>query len=655
MSSLKSILSEADRQSTFVDIVRGLAELLKPKPRLNVWQWAERYRQVARGVSAKTLEGSRLYRTADAPHQREPQETPTDPRVQATILVMASQVGGKTEIFNNVLGYHMHWQPRSSVVMYPQLDAAEKYSKKKFTPMVEASPVLSAILRPARTRDSGNTILTKDFRGGSVYFVGANSPASLRGASGAVLLGDEIDSNPPSAGEEGDPIELLFKRGESFPGVVKLLASTPTIKGVSRIWEWFELSDQRYWFVPCVRCGAYQVLYWRQVQWPKGRPEKAVLVCSACSAALEDKQRLEMYHNGQWRPTAPFRGIAGFHLNGIYTPWPAQKGFANRLHQMAEEFLRAERGGEQKLKVWTNTFDCTLWENKSEAIDPNKLLDRAEDYSPAKIPEGVIVIFCSVDVQKSYLQLESVGLGLDDESWGIETRKIEGDTEQDDVWDDLALHLQKAYVRVDGPVIPISATTIDMRHRPHKVRKFVQRSGIPRVYPVYGVGKTISPIFVTSRFNKHYRLRTFAVSSRLGKDMIFARLKVEEEGPRFMHFPKGQGYNQDYFEQLTAEVLTVQKIKGVTIESYEKIRDRNEALDIRVYFLAGIDILKPAVGIIDRHLRAGHAAQSQKRDYDLKPDPPAGDSRPTPAPKAPGARKRIKLKMGGGFNSGPKC
>jgi phage terminase large subunit GpA-like protein len=651
------ILSEADKQATFHGIIRSAAALWHPKERLNIWQWAERKRYLAKGVSAKSLEGLVLYSTAVAPHQRKPQESVTDPKVQLTVLIMASQLAGKTEMINNVVGYHMEHRPRNMVIMYPQLDAAAKYSKKKLTPMIEASPALAAIVKPARMRDSGNTILVKEFLGGSIFLVGANSPASLRGASGAVAIGDEIDSNPPSAGVEGDPVELLFKRLESFPDCVKLLSSTPTVKGLSVIWDWWELSDQQFWFVPCPKCGRYQKLIWLMVQWPKDEPEKAVLVCQHCAAALDDKQRLEMYFNGRWEATAPFKGIAGFHLNGIYAPWPATKGYSTRLHQMAVDFIRAEKKGELAMRVLTNTFFCELWEDAVEEIKPTEVAQRAEDYGPNKLPQGVILILAAMDVQKAFIQCETIGLGLDDETWGIESRKFEGDTEQDDVWQELADHLAKEYKRVDGAVLRVSASAIDMRHKPHKVRDFVRKSGIARVFPVYGVA-THTPILVTTRLNKHYRLRTYAVASKLAKDTIFARLKLEEHGPRFMHFPRAHGYKDNYFQGLTAEVLKRTKVRGVVVERYEKIRDRNEELDIRVYFLACIDILKPALGIIDKHLRANLANQPAAVKTVDVPGSAAAAAVPepkTPAPpvKGPGGRPPRPGKFGGkGFIGG---
>jgi phage terminase large subunit GpA-like protein len=196
------------------------AKQARPPPRLNIWQWADAHRYLAKGISARSLRASVPYRTQDAPHQKAAQESMTDPAVQVTVLIMASQIGGKTEMINNAIGYHMHWKPTNAVVMYPTIESAEKYSKQKLMPMVRATPVLQGLIAPNRMRDSGNTILVKEFSGGSIFMVGANSPASLRQASGQLLIADEIDSYKDSAGIEGDPVELLWRRGESFPNVV---------------------------------------------------------------------------------------------------------------------------------------------------------------------------------------------------------------------------------------------------------------------------------------------------------------------------------------------------------------------------------------------------------------------------------------------------
>ena len=46
------------------------------------------------------------------------------------------------------------------------------------------------------------------------------------------------------------------------------------------------------------------------------------------------------------------------------------------------------------------------------------------------------------------------------------------------------------------------------------------------------------------------------------------------------HFPE---YNTEYFKQITAEQLVTKIVKGYPKREWKKIRDRNEALDCRIY------------------------------------------------------------------------
>ena len=48
----------------------------------------------------------------------------------------------------------------------------------------------------------------------------------------------------------------------------------------------------------------------------------------------------------------------------------------------------------------------------------------------------------------------------------------------------------------------------------------------------------------------------------------------------YLHFPE---YNTEYFKQLTAEQLVTKIVKGYPKREWQKTRDRNEALDCRIY------------------------------------------------------------------------
>jgi phage terminase large subunit GpA-like protein len=658
--------------------------ILKPPPRLNVRQWADERRYLSPESSAQPGK----YRSGFAPFQRAPMEDATDPAVESVTLMCCAQNFGKSTILENLIGFFVDADPAPVLMVQPTVDLAESFSKERLTPMFRDTPSLKGKVADARSRDSGNTILVKSFPGGNIVLVGANSPGGLAGRPRRVVLMDEVDRYPATAGTEGDPCALAERRTESYWNAVLYRTSTPTVKGFSRIETSFNQTDQRRWFCPCPKCGADQVLKWSQVLWGKERMKSAerwhkqksevrdqksdsasptsdprpptsdlpadgrdaIYECESCHAHLTDAQRRAMVLAGEWRATAPINGKRGYHFNGIGSPFKHKKGFRSRLHQMVSGFLEARRGGLETFKTWVNTFLAETFEEETDRLEHGPLLARAEDYTPQTLPNQIILVSAGADVQKDRIEVETIGLGMDDESWGIEKRVLHGDPEQDDVWQDLAQVLATKYTRADGIILGITCTAIDMRHKPQKVRKFCATCGLPRVYPVYGVGG-LTPILVTSKFNKHYRLRTFAVNGKIAKDTIFARLRVDEPGPRYLHFPAGHGYDEEHFKQLTAEVLKTKYARGFPVQQYEKIRDRNEALDLRVYWLAALDILKPNLTAIARNLLTSAEANPPK-DYSLKPaeKPSVPEVPSVPAPKP----ARRKIRMGGGFISGWK-
>ena len=148
---------------------------------------------------------------------------------------------------------------------------------------------------PARSRDSGNTVLSKEFPGGILVMTGANTAVGLRSMPARYLFLDEVDAYPASADEEGDPVALAEARTLTFAHRRKVfLGSTPTIQGLSRIEREYEASDQRRFFVPCPHCGAMQWLRFERLRWEKGRPETAAYVCEGCDAAIEERHKTAM-------------------------------------------------------------------------------------------------------------------------------------------------------------------------------------------------------------------------------------------------------------------------------------------------------------------------------------------------------------------------
>jgi phage terminase large subunit GpA-like protein len=226
----------------------------------------------------------------------------------------------KTELLLNGLGFYISHDPSPILVLQPTLEMAQAFSKDRLATMLRDTPCLKNKVRDPRSRDSGNTTLHKSFPGGHVTIAGSNSPSSLASRPIRIIFCDEIDRYPASAGSEGDPVSLARKRSATFHNRKCVLTSTPTIRGASRIETAYEQSDQRRYFVPCPDCGAQDSLKWANVRWPENRPREAVYVCEHCGSAWDDVTRQQAIRRGEWLATAPFNGVAGFHLSGLYSP-----------------------------------------------------------------------------------------------------------------------------------------------------------------------------------------------------------------------------------------------------------------------------------------------------------------------------------------------
>lgn len=362
-------------------------------------EWAERYRWIAQGASPLSQYGKIRYDVSRMPWCKEPMDAAVDPEVQVEVLWFASGMA-KTEIAVNVLGYKSHWSPTNAFIVYPKEESAHKFSRDVLQrSLIESSPDIESIFVEAKSRDVGNTIAYKRFEGGSLYVTAAGSASNFRGPRAGLVYCDEIDAFPPSAGKEGDPILLAFKRAEGFEEAIKLLSGTATYKNRSNVEKWFNQSDRRMWFVPCRSCDREQILMWRKrnaldalqatVDWPrmgKNRHEKAVILCGRCGTAHNDAQRVAMIMDGDWKATAQFSGIRGYWLNGINSTLPPEKGFKSKLHQFAVDAHRAKNSNNkaESVKVWVNTFLAeTYQEEQNVKAEWRTLYDRREEYGKA--------------------------------------------------------------------------------------------------------------------------------------------------------------------------------------------------------------------------------------------------------------------------------
>lgn len=309
---------------------------LKPPPELTLSQWADRYRM----LSAESSAEPGRWHTDKAPYQREIMDAIGDAHIRRVVIMCAAQLG-KTELLLNILGYFMAYAPAPILVMQPTLDMGQTFSKDRLAPMIRDTPVLRGLV-DVKSRYAGNTILKKNFPGGHITIVGANSATGLASRPIKVLLADEVDRYPGSAGTEGDPLSLAQKRQTTFWDKKTVMVSTPVIKGHSRIETEYNQSTREEWNVPCPECGHYQPFVWANLIFdPDDLQKEIVYKCERCGCVANEYRWKQQSQQGRFVAENPGAETRGFHLNTLASTFCGWKEIVQKFI-VAKEQLCAE-------------------------------------------------------------------------------------------------------------------------------------------------------------------------------------------------------------------------------------------------------------------------------------------------------------------------
>lgn len=561
-------------------MMKRLAKTLRPPPRLKVSEWADRHRQLSRETSAEPGQ----WDTTRVPWAREWMDAANDPEIREGWVMKSAQVAW-TSSLENVIAYFADQDPAPQMLVMPTLQGAEDFSKTRLAPMARDTPKLRGTFSDAKTRDSQNTLLRKKYTGGHLILAGANSPAGLAMHPIRILLGDEVDRYPPSAGTEGNPLNLAIKRTTAFWNRKILGGSTPTIKGASEIEARYEGSDKRQWWVPCAHCGEFQVLKWAQVKFDPLDPETARYGCEHCGVLWTDVERWAATLLGKWRAQKPFKGIAGWHINSIASTFV-------RLADVVREFLDA-KGDPEKLKTFTNTTLAETWEETGgQTIEAKGLLERVEQYNEKSIPSGVLMLTIGGDTQDDRVELQLQGWGADEECWILEQHVVRGDPDSIGFWNkEVDPYLLQRYRTEDGRELAVEAACIDSGgHHTQRVYDFVVSRKRRRVFAIKGRGGPgILAWPKKVRRGGKSRANVYILGVDTIKGVLYGRLRhVQEPGPSYIHLPAGT--DEEFCRQLTSEKAFPRKVKGRQVLAWEpKSKDiKQEAQDCWIYGYAAM-------------------------------------------------------------------
>ncbi|ROL86583.1 phage terminase large subunit family protein [Pseudomonas protegens] len=567
---------------------------LQPDPDVWIDEWADEYMRIPRDTGAAE---PGQYRTSRTPYAREPMRclSPAHP-CKRVVTMVASQLM-KTQIALNWIGGLIHMAPSNILTLLPSLGLAKRVSSR-IGKTIKATPVLRERVASSRSRDSRNTMDTKEFEGGSLYVTTAGSAANLAELSARYVYGDEVDRWDVDVGEEGDPIELAETRGSTFGRNAKFyFSSSPTIKGASRISDLFESSDQRYYYVPCPHCGHRQVLEWERLLYSADFT-LAHYQCAGpeCDMLIEEHHKGWMLAQGEWRSHAQGDGeTVGFHLNALYSP-PGWMDWRTLARQFEKAKKAQVKGDLEPMQVFYNTRLAKVWDSAQEQTKAHVLRDRArlENYCLGSMPAGVLMLTVAVDVQANRLELMVMGFGVGMERWVIDHQVIWGDPANEQTWAVLDEKLKARYRHPCGVGLAILAAGVDSGgHHTDEVYQFCRLRRWRNVFAIKGASKPGRPVIAQrpSMVDVTWKGQTerngaelWFVGTDTAKDWIYNRYPFES-GPGALHF--ANDLPDEFFDQCVAESKVARYVKGhKRIEWVKGKADRNEALDLMVYCLA---------------------------------------------------------------------
>lgn len=627
---------------------QALARALAPRKPLTVSQWADLNRRLSSKGSAM---GNSAWRTERNPPLREPMDAMSARSTAKDVVLKFPIQFGKTEVAINTLGYTMEHYPGPVMVCLPGEVSLQKWVAQKLNPMIEETPAVRELLTSTASRDGANRREFKDFAGGQLYIEHAGSPQRLKSTTVRTLLVDEVDEFASNLTSGDDPLEMLNGRTSAFPGTYKrLYISTPGLKGVSRIDQLYEKSDQRRVYVPCPHCQTEQPLEWAGLHWAPGG-HGVHYVCRECGAQIDEHHKTAMILAGRWVAENPGAKIRGYHINCLYY----QIGLGPRWADLVEMWLDAQNDP-AKLKTFINDRLAEAWEDPSmRAVKHNAIADRAEGYALRTAAAGVLVITAGIDTQDNRLAVHLVGWGRGMAFWTIDYVELPGDPADDAVWTSLTELLNTPILHASGAQLKVEAMANDAGgHRTEAVKDFVRQRRVRRPMAIFGAVPNNAPVLSKGKLHDVdwkgrsdkrgvmvYHVGTVAV-----KHWLYSRLSTDaDKAPESRLCHLSDQLPGEFFQGLVSETYNPAKNR------FEKRRGaRNEPLDTWVYAYAAAH--HPELRL-HRYTRADWDRIEAAVLARVQTPQPVTDAepKPQPAPQQQPAPRPIARRIGriGGF------
>jgi phage terminase large subunit GpA-like protein len=316
-----------------------------------------------------------------------------------------------TTIAENVIAYYMGERPAKIMYMTATDQLIEKFSNTRLDPLIDSCDLRHLIFSQTenvKSRKSGDKSQYKEFIGGTLALVSAQSPSGQRSESIKILIRDEIDGAPRllKTGEgtflavsEGRVQAFIENGGKIFD------FSTPGLFGESLIDEQYNKGDKRKFFVDCPMCGKEQFLslgteksnYGLKGDYKAGKLIQGYYLCYHCHDAIFESSKIKLLESGVWKPTVenpPDKYFRSYHLPSFYSPGLATFTYIQKKYDEAVEL------GDDGLRSFTNLYLGKSFQPSGESPKLDHVYELRSKYKSGEVPRGIMYLTTSGDVQQ---------------------------------------------------------------------------------------------------------------------------------------------------------------------------------------------------------------------------------------------------------------
>jgi len=590
---------------------------MMPPPNRAAWKWAQEKRILPDGSAEPGPFNP--YRTpwiigvTEAIHK---------PHYNAVTFITGSQTSKTDGVILNSIGHQLDDDPLPIMYIGPTRKNVESISSDRVAKMIRNTRSLYDGL----AKGQKDKIVEKFINGVRLGFGWAGSATELASHPAAKVFVDERDRMGGDVDGEGDVNTLADARTATYDGCV-ITTSTPLSGHVetethpvtkmehwrmsddlaSPTWALWQEGSRHEWAWPCPSCHEYFTPRFKHLNWPDKSTvneafKKAKMACPHCGELHSNRKKEWMNARGVFvapgqkvLPHAPDDTNAtmvnddgiehtvmygsymplsdegpdiSFWVSGLCSPW---RSYGHR----ARTFLKAVQSGEPgRIQAAINTGFGELYNTAGDAPDWRSVESQKMDYGAGELPEAAQRITMGVDVQKNRLVYSIRAWGYRKESWKIESGELFGDTDKQNVWDDLAKFREKHYSDM-----PIHRCFIDSGYRAEFVYAFCRKHQT-WAFPTKGHDSQDKPIkaaridVTLAGKSSPVGLQLWHLDSDYYKSWIHTRVEWGPEIEYGWHLDRDT--TEDYCKQIVAEGRTV-KPSGKVV--WIKLRKDNHFLD----------------------------------------------------------------------------